>query len=61
MWNFLLGFLFARATGISRFVRPLLWLVLIGSILAGIVYAAVVFRAVNERNRAPHVHTLSTH
>ena len=61
MWNFLLGFLFARATGISRFVRPLLWLLLIGVVLAGIVYAFVVFNAVSERNRAPHVQQHSTY
>ena len=59
MWNFLLGFLFARATGISRFVRPLLVLVLFGVLIAGVVYAFVVLRAVNQRSHAPHVHISS--
>jgi hypothetical protein len=61
MWNFLLGFLFARATGISRFVRPLLVLVLFGALIAGVVYAFVVLRAVNQRSHASHVHTSSIH
>jgi hypothetical protein len=61
MWNFLLGFLFARATGISRFVRPLLALALLGVLIAGFVYAFVILRAVNERSHAPYVHTHSTH
>jgi hypothetical protein len=61
MWNFLLGFLFARATGISRFVRPLLVLVLFGVLIAGVLYALVVLRAVNQRSHAPNVHTSSIH
>lgn len=61
MWNFLLGFLFGRATGMSRIIRPLLLLVLLGSIVAGIIYATVVFKAVNERSHAPHVHPHSAH
>ena len=61
MWNFLLGFLFARATGVSRFVRPLLLIFLLGSIVAGLIYTAVVFHALTERNRAPNVQRHSTH
>ncbi|MBB6144100.1 hypothetical protein HNQ77_002052 [Silvibacterium bohemicum] len=56
MWNFLLGFLFARATGASRIIRPLLLLFLLGSIIAGLIYAFAVFHEVNERSRPPHVH-----
>jgi 4-hydroxybenzoate polyprenyltransferase len=61
MWNFLLGFLFARATGISRIVRPLLLLALFGAIIAGIIYSAVQFKALKERTHSPHVHAHSTH
>jgi hypothetical protein len=61
MWDFLFGYLFGRATGISRIVRPLLWLFLIGVIVAGFIYAAVVFKAVSERSEQHHVHTHSTH
>ena len=61
MWNFLLGFLFARATGISRFIRPLLLIFLVGSVVAGLIYTAVVFHALTERNRPHHVQHRSTH
>jgi NhaP-type Na+/H+ or K+/H+ antiporter len=60
MWNFLLGFLLARATGISRFVRPLLLFVLIGALIAGIIYAVGVFHAVQEGSSAHHVQHHST-
>jgi hypothetical protein len=60
MWNFLLGFLFARATGISRVIRPLLLLVLIGAIVAGLIYAFAVFQAVSQRSHTSHVHVSST-
>jgi hypothetical protein len=47
MWNFLLGFLFARATGTGRIIRPLLLLVFLGAVIAGVIYAFAVFHAVN--------------
>src|SRR6185437_14367502 len=43
MWNFLLGFLFARATGAARIIRPLLLLLLVGVIIAGLIYAFAIF------------------
>ena len=55
MWDFLFGYLFGRATGLSRVLRPFLLLLVIGVIVAALVYAGVVFNAVKERNRAPHV------
>jgi general stress protein CsbA len=61
MWNFILGFLFARATGISRFVRPLLLLVLIGAVIVGFIYAAAIFKAANQRSDRDHVQHHSTH
>jgi len=61
MWEFLLGLLFARATGISRVVRATLVLVAIGVVIAGAIYASVVFRAVQERSQHPHARTHSTH
>jgi len=60
MWNFLLGFLFARATGASRIIRPLLLLLLGGSMIAGLIYAFAVFHAVNQRSHPPHVHAHSS-
>ncbi len=60
MWEFVLGFLFARATGISRFVRPVLVLFAVGVLIAGAIYVSVVFRAVQERSQGHHVHAHST-
>ena len=55
MWDFLFGYFFGQATGIGRVLRPILWLLLVGFVVAAFVYAGVVFNAVNERNRAPDV------
>ena len=52
MWNVLLGFLLARATGAGRLIRVLLMLTLLGSIAAGVIYALAVIHAVEERGRA---------
>jgi hypothetical protein len=60
MWNFLLGFLFARATGAGSIIRPLLLLLLVGVIIAGLIYAFAIFHAVNERSHPPHVHAHSS-
>ena len=60
MWEFVMGFLFARATGIHRYVRILLLLVLAGSVIAGVIYVGVVVNALNERNHSPHAPAHST-
>jgi hypothetical protein len=60
MWNFLLGFLFARTTGVSRHVRVLLVMFGAGIVGAGLIYAVVVMQALNERNHATHVPTHHT-
>lgn len=59
MWNFLLGFLFARATGAARIIRAMLLLLLLGAIVAGLVYAIAMFHAIDQRSHPPHVHTNS--
>lgn len=61
MWEFLLGFLIAQATGISRFVRVVLVLAVMGVVIAGAIYVSVVFRAVQERSQHPYVHPHSAH
>jgi hypothetical protein len=61
MWEFLTGFFFARATGLSRIMRPLLVLFFFGCLVAGVIYACVVFKAISERSQTPHVHAHSTH
>ena len=61
MWNFLLGFLFARATGAARIIRPLLLLVLLGGVITGLIYAFAIFHAIEQRNHVPHARTHSSH
>ncbi len=49
------------ALGLGRgFVKPLLKLFLIGVLIAGMIYAYVVFHAVSLRSRPRHVHAHST-
>jgi heme A synthase len=60
MWNFLLGFLFARTTGISPCLRVLLVLLAAGIVVAGLIYSLVVIHALNERSKASHVPTYYT-
>ena len=47
--------------GLSRLVCYLLLIVLLGFFIAGLIYTSVVFHAITERNRAPHVQHHSTH
>lgn len=61
MWNFLKGMLFAHAVRTSRFVRTALVVLLLGGIVAGVIYAAIVFNAVLERNPGHHVQQHSTY
>jgi predicted MFS family arabinose efflux permease len=63
MWNFLLALGVGSAIGASRFgrlVKPLLVLIAIGVVIAGTIYLAVVFRAVQERSQHLHVETHRT-
>jgi hypothetical protein len=60
MWNFLLAFFFTRAVGRSRVLRILLLLLFLGALLAGLIYASVVFKAVMERSHPNHVYTHSS-
>ena len=64
MWNFLLA-LFAGSTIGStrtarRTVRPILAVLLIGVLIAGVVYVCVVFQALSERSNTHHVSTHSS-
>jgi ABC-type Na+ efflux pump permease subunit len=65
MWNFLMALFVGSAVGSTRtaqrLVRPMLILFLICVLVAGLIYACVVFRAVSERSRAPHVTSSNTH
>ncbi len=64
MWKILMGYLIGDAISkspVGRFVRPALKLFALGVLIAGLIYAYVVFKAVYERSQAPHVHAHSTH
>ena len=43
-----------------RWYVPVLLVVLTGILAAGLIYALVVFHAVNERSHSPHVHAHSS-
>jgi hypothetical protein len=60
MWNVLLGFLIGHTPGVSRYVRALLVVIAAGVVIAGLIYAAVFMKAVNERSGASHVPTHRT-
>jgi hypothetical protein len=61
MFRFLFQVTFIRRVLQFRFVRLLLILVFAGAVIAGLIYASVVFHALTERNQAPHVQHNSTH
>lgn len=65
MWNYGNGSSIGDALGAlgfgRGFVKPLLKLFLIGVVIAGLIYASVVYKAVSERSKTPHVHAHSSH
>ncbi len=64
MWNFLLAIGTGAAIGKTgtarRVIRPLVLLFAIGIVVAGLIYAIAVFKAVSERSESLHVHAHST-
>ncbi|ADV83708.1 cobalt-zinc-cadmium resistance efflux pump [Terriglobus saanensis SP1PR4] len=65
MWNYGNGSSIGDALGALGLgrgvVKPLLKLFLIGVVIAGLIYAYVVFKAVSGRSEPHHVHAHSTH
>ena len=61
MWTFIFSFLFLRRLGISRPIRIVLAVFLLGLILVVFIYTANLFLTLEERTTAPHVHTHGTH
>jgi hypothetical protein len=59
MFWFLIDVLALRRLGLSRPFRYILLVLFLGCVVAGLIYTAVVFHAINERSHAPHVHTHS--
>jgi hypothetical protein len=61
MFWFLIDVLALRRLGLSKPFRYLLLTLLLGCVIAGMIYTAVVFQALNERSHVPHVHPNSAH
>ena len=61
MFWFLIDVLTLRRLGLARPFRYLLLVLFIGCLIAGLIYTAVVFNALNERSHAPHVQPHSSH
>lgn len=60
MWSFLAPFFIGRAVGGWRYIRVALLVILIGCIIAGILYAVIVFNAVRSTPETHHVEHHST-
>ena len=61
MFWYLMDILALKRLGLARPLRYLFLLFLAGCLVAGMIYAYVVFHAVSERSQHPHVHAHSTH
>ena len=61
MWTFLFSFLFLRRLGLSKPIRYVLAVFLIGLVVVVLIYTANLFLTLEERISAPHVHTHSSH
>jgi hypothetical protein len=61
MFKYQIHALTMRKLGLGRPFRFLFLVIFLGCLIAGLIYAAVVFHALSERNRAPHVQPHSTH
>lgn len=61
MFWYLMDVLALKKLGLARPLRYLFLLFLLGCLIAGMVYAYVVFKAVSERSEQHHVHAHSAH
>ena len=61
MFWYWINVLALKRLGLGRPFRLVLFIVFLGCFVAGLIYAAVVFHALTERNRPPHVQHHSTH
>jgi len=60
MFEYLLRAKALHRLGMGRPFKALFVVVLLGAIIAGMIYAFVVFHAINERSHTPHVHAHSS-
>ena len=61
MFWFIIDVLALRKLGLSRPFRYILLIFFVGCMIAGVIYAGVVMKAVSERSNNPHVSTHSSH
>jgi len=59
MWTFLFSFLFLRKLGISKPIRCLFAVLMIGLIVAALIYALGLFLTLEERTNSTHVYARS--
>ncbi len=60
MFEYLLRVKALHRLGLGKPFRTLFVVVLIGAIIAGMIYAFVVFHAISERSQSPYVHAYSS-
>lgn len=60
MFEYLLRVKALHRLGMGRPFRAAFIAIFAGAIIAGLVYAFIVFQAVNQRSHPPHVHTHSS-
>lgn len=61
MFRFVLQVAFIRRVLQLGIIRFALLAILVGALIAGLIYASVVFHALNERSHASHVRTHNSH
>ena len=61
MWTFVFTFLVLRRLGLSRPIRVVLAVFMVGLTIVVLIYTANLFLTLEERTSAPHVHTHSSH
>jgi CHASE3 domain sensor protein len=61
MWTFLFSFLFLRRLGLSKPIRYVLAVFMIGLIIVVLIYTASLFLTLEERTSARHVDTHHAH
>jgi hypothetical protein len=61
MFWFVVDILTLRRLGLGRPFRYALLALILGCLVAGVIYTVVVFHALEDRSQAPHVHAHSTH
>ena len=59
MWTFVVSFLLLRRLGLSRPIRIVLAVFMVGLIIVVLIYTANLFLTLEERTSAPHVYTHS--